>query len=101
MSQPATNKKRSRTDSRKGLARATGSAVWERGYRCHGLWIGNKRIARVSLGPRKFWRSGRDPYLWETDLHEGQEMTLKLAKLAAMCFLPNKEVSNSDPEKTS
>ena len=59
---------------------------WERGYRCHGLWRGNERLARVSLGPPGFWKSGRDPYLWETDTpptKKGEAMTLNAAKKAA------------------
>lgn len=28
--------------------------VWERGYRCHGYWLGNTRVGHVGLTPRGF-----------------------------------------------
>ena len=65
---------------------------WERGYRCHGFWEGNRRLGRVSLGSPIFWKAGRDPYLWETDVapkSEGSAPTLQAAKFAVEKSLPN------------
>lgn len=31
---------------------------WEKGYRAHGLWEGDKRLAVVSLSPHAKFRSG-------------------------------------------
>lgn len=40
------------------------SPHWERGYRCHGYWIGNERIGFVALTPRGPWPT---EYHWGMD----------------------------------
>lgn len=37
--------------------------VWEHGYRCHGYWLGDRQIGRVSIGPRGWWKPS-DGYSW-------------------------------------
>lgn len=39
---------------------------WNRGYRCHGYWVGNTRIGIVCIGPKGYW-SLSDGYLWRMD----------------------------------
>lgn len=38
--------------------------VWERGYRCHGFWIGTKRLGVVGYGPGK-GAAKAGGYTWE------------------------------------
>lgn len=38
---------------------------WERGYRCHGFWVGNVRWGLVSIGPAGTTLASRDGYQWE------------------------------------
>lgn len=38
---------------------------WERGYRCHGYWLGLVRLGLVSLGPARCTLAARDGYQWE------------------------------------
>ncbi len=67
-------------------AGAPGSARWEHGYRCHGLWIGTKRLARVSIGHRGVRHDGAHPYSWEIDVAPftaGRAKNLKEGKRAA------------------
>lgn len=56
---------------------------WERGYRCHGLWIGEQRLAFVGLPPHGI--SLTQGYGWSVDGTEleGREPTLRKAKHAA------------------
>jgi hypothetical protein len=53
---------------------------WEHGYRCHGLWRGSSRVARVSIGPKRLWDG---IYRWELDgfpATSGEANTLRGAK---------------------
>lgn len=61
------------------------TAHWEHGYRCHGLWQGNKRLALIGIGPRHCWNK-QDGYSWSIDGTnlEGKEPTLKAAKLSVL-----------------
>lgn len=59
-------------------------ARWERGYRCHGLWLGDQRLGYVSLGPPGLWDG---LYMWNVDRPGpmpalGSTKTLKAAKRA-------------------
>lgn len=62
---------------------------WERGYRCHGYWIGVKRVGFVGLPPRLNGNgsAAADGYGWGLTLTgsgvtqaEGREPTLRRAK---------------------
>lgn len=44
--------------------RKVSAARWERGDRCHGLWIGLQRIGHVGLSPRGIRPLG---YTWSAD----------------------------------
>lgn len=78
-------------------------AHWEKGYRCHGLWLNNPltgdileprhnhntppRLGVVSLGPPGLWDG--ETYSWSVDsltgdvpLHEGTAPSLKAARQA-------------------
>jgi hypothetical protein len=54
---------------------------WEHGYRCHGLWLDNARLGRVSIGPRGFFTG---VYRWEASTKagtiEGESRSLRAAK---------------------
>jgi hypothetical protein len=59
--------------------------TWERGYRCHGYWIGTKRFGSVSIGPRNLTQVKRDGYTWtfiapDAKISEGSCPTLKQGK---------------------
>jgi hypothetical protein len=50
---------------------------WERGYRSHGLWDGNRKLGTVRLA------ADRDPlarYAWQAGTHAGFAATLREAK---------------------
>lgn len=36
---------------------------WERGYRCHGFWLGQVQVGRVGIGPKHLWTPA-DGYSW-------------------------------------
>lgn len=57
---------------------------WERGFRCHGYWLGTTMFGRVSIGPRGFWKPA-DGYGWDLMMpgrpkQEGDLPTLREAK---------------------
>ena len=59
---------------------------WEHGYRCHGYWLGEKRVGFVGIGPSGFWTE-KDGYSWNFDLPEfdakkGTAKSLREAKKA-------------------
>lgn len=57
-------------------------AHWERGYRVHGLWVGNSRIARVGIPPGR----RATEYRWGIDIRpftEGVSKTLQQGRAAA------------------
>jgi hypothetical protein len=43
------------------------SLHWERGYRCHALWIGTTRIGTVDLPPRRYG-FGMPTVSWSLDI---------------------------------
>lgn len=54
---------------------------WERGYRCHGYWLGERRVGRVSIGPKSFHKPG-DGYMCEFVEPSGKEHSFKRATLS-------------------
>jgi hypothetical protein len=57
---------------------------WERGYRCHGYWIGIDRVGFVGLPPA-FATARKDGYFWhatppDSTERQGWEPTLRKAK---------------------
>lgn len=59
---------------------------WERGYRCHGLWLEGIRIGVVSLGPAGIWDGA---YRWAAEdrksgiaFTEGEAKSLAAGKRA-------------------
>ena len=51
---------------------------WERGWRCHGYWIGSKRVGFVALSPPGFKIVYTCGY---NETRKGEESSLKKAKL--------------------
>lgn len=57
------------------------SPRWRRGYRCHGLWVGLKRVGFIGLPPGRFGLR-QYGYGWFSDVTdaEGTAKTLREAK---------------------
>lgn len=58
-----------------------GPPTWQRGYRVHGLWLGDRRIAAVGLSPRLPGHPRE--YGWYSARAGGVCTTLRAAKRAA------------------
>lgn len=57
---------------------------WERGYRCHGLWLDRRRIGLVSLKPHGL---SDGLYTWEAGHQSGEARSLSAAKKAVQVTL--------------
>jgi hypothetical protein len=57
--------------------RAASKPFWERGYKCHGYWLGKLRIGVVEVEPGEQLEM---KYRWSAGTHAGQTTTLKEAK---------------------
>ena len=53
-------------------------AHWEHGHRCHGLWVGNRRLGFVGLPPR----GSPVVYSWSVDREYGPTGTRKTLRAA-------------------
>lgn len=72
---------------------------WERGYRCHGLWLndGTEQVASIGLGPASVWDG---VYVWAIANHgkldrneaRGETRSLAEAKLAVLNALVKAKV---------